>query len=179
MLIALNQKKKKMKEKERKHLWIMKSVFPFWNIQINLLENWKFLEAYYSILGYYWKGMWWLFCFIFFFVFTEIHLIYNVYICVYIHIYTDTYIWVLRWHNSKRFICQCRRRKSCGFDPWVRKIPWSRKWKPGPVFLPGQFHRQRSLVGYSPWGHTESDVTEHMNMCIYIYIYTFSNSFPW
>ena len=37
-----------------------------------------------------------------------------------------------------------------GFDPWVGKIPWSRKWKPTPVFLPGKFHGQRSLVGYSP-----------------------------
>ena len=38
-----------------------------------------------------------------------------------------------------------------GFDPWVRKIPWSRKWQPTPVLLPGEFHGQRSLVGYSPW----------------------------
>ena len=37
-----------------------------------------------------------------------------------------------------------------GFDPWVGKIPWSRKWQPTPVFLPGKFHGQRSLVGYSP-----------------------------
>ena len=33
-----------------------------------------------------------------------------------------------------------------GFDPWVRKIPWSRKWLPTPVFLPRKFHRQKSLV---------------------------------
>ena len=37
-----------------------------------------------------------------------------------------------------------------GFDPWVGKIPWRRKWQPTPVFLPGKSHRQRSLVGYSP-----------------------------
>ena len=43
------------------------------------------------------------------------------------------------------------------FDPWVRTIPWSRTWKPTPVFLPGKFHRQRRLVDYSPWGHKESD----------------------
>ena len=47
-----------------------------------------------------------------------------------------------------------------GFDPWVRKIPWSRAWQPTPVFLPGESHGQRSLAGYSPWGHKESDVTE-------------------
>ena len=40
-----------------------------------------------------------------------------------------------------------------GFDPWVGKIPWRRKWQPAPVFLPGKFHGQRSLVSYSPWGH--------------------------
>ena len=42
-----------------------------------------------------------------------------------------------------------------GFNPWVGKIPWRRKWQPNPVFLPGESHGQRSLVGYSPWGHKE------------------------
>ena len=42
----------------------------------------------------------------------------------------------------------------------VRKIPWRREWQPTPVFLPGEFHGQRSLVGYSPWGHKELDMTE-------------------
>ena len=46
------------------------------------------------------------------------------------------------------------------FDPWVGKIPWRRKWKPTPVFLLGEFHGQRSLAGYSSWGHKESDTTE-------------------
>jgi len=53
--------------------------------------------------------------------------------------------------------CQCRRH---GLNPWVRKIPWRRNWQPTPVFLSGKFHGQRSLVGYSPWGHKESDMTE-------------------
>ena len=38
---------------------------------------------------------------------------------------------------------------------WVRKIPWRRKWQPTPLFLPEKSHGQRSLVGYSPWGHRE------------------------
>ena len=38
------------------------------------------------------------------------------------------------------------------FNPWVRKIPWRRKWQPTQVFLPRKFHGQRSQVGYSPWG---------------------------
>ena len=47
-----------------------------------------------------------------------------------------------------------------GFDPWVGKISWRRKWQPTPVLLPGKSHRQRSLVGYSPWGRKESDTIE-------------------
>ena len=39
------------------------------------------------------------------------------------------------------------------FNSWVRKIPWRRKWQPTPAFLPGKSHGQRSLEGYSPWGH--------------------------
>ena len=54
--------------------------------------------------------------------------------------------------SGKECDCQCRRYKRCGFDLWVGKIPWSRKWQLTPVFLPGKFHGQRSLVGYSPWG---------------------------
>ena len=60
--------------------------------------------------------------------------------------------------------CQCRRGRSLGLNPWVRKIPWSSKWQPTPVSLPGKFHGQRSLVGCSPWGHKESDTTEHAHL---------------
>ena len=49
-----------------------------------------------------------------------------------------------------RICLQCRRP---GFNPWVRKIPWRRKWLPAPLFLPEEFHGQRSLVGCNPWGH--------------------------
>ena len=48
-------------------------------------------------------------------------------------------------------------------DPWVRKIPWRRKWQPSLVFLPGESHGQRSLAGYSPWGCEESDTTERLS----------------
>ena len=61
-------------------------------------------------------------------------------------------------HTSWLRIClQCRRP---GFDSWVGKIPWRRKWQPTPVFLPGESHGQRSLAGYSIWGHTESGMIE-------------------
>ena len=43
------------------------------------------------------------------------------------------------------------------------KIPWRRKWQPTPIYLPGKFHAQKSLVGYSPWGCTELDTNERLN----------------
>ena len=67
----------------------------------------------------------------------------------------------LPWRlSSKEFACQCRRR---GFDPWVRKILWRRKWQLVPVFLPGKSHGQRSLAGYSPRGCKELDMTEQLS----------------
>ena len=54
----------------------------------------------------------------------------------------------------------CRRPR---FDPWVGKIPWRRKWQPTPVFLPGESHGRRSLVGYSPWGRKELDTTQQLH----------------
>ena len=64
--------------------------------------------------------------------------------------------WCFRWLA----VClQCRRR---GFNAWLRKIPWRRKWQPTQVFLPGESHGQRSLEGCSPWGRKESDRTERL-----------------
>ena len=62
--------------------------------------------------------------------------------------------------KKKKSAGPCRR---CRFDPCVRKIPWRREWQPTSVFLPGESHGQRSLVGYSPWGRRESDTTERLN----------------
>ena len=53
-------------------------------------------------------------------------------------------------------------RKSLWFDTWIGKIPWKRKWQPTPVFLSGKSHGQRSLAGYSPWGHKDSNTTEQL-----------------
>ena len=67
--------------------------------------------------------------------------------CFLIHMY-----WMPRlpwWLSGKESTCQCR---SLGFNLWIQKIPWRRKWQPTPVFLPGKFHGQRSLAGYNPWG---------------------------
>ena len=54
----------------------------------------------------------------------------------------------------------CLQYRTPGFDPWVRKIPWRRKWQPTPVFLPGESHGQRSLAGCSLWSCKESDMIE-------------------
>ena len=61
--------------------------------------------------------------------------------------------WWLRWQRI------CLQFRSPGFDPRVRKIPWRREWQPTSVFLPGEFHGQRRLANYNPWGHKESDTT--------------------
>jgi len=68
-----------------------------------------------------------------------------------------------RWCNGKESTCQCKRcrRQGTGSTSWVRKIPWSRKWLPTSVFLPGKFHGQRSLAGYSLWGCKELNVHTH------------------
>ena len=70
-----------------------------------------------------------------------------------------------------------------GFNPWIRKIPWSRKWHHTPVFLPGKFHRQSSLAGYSPraaksqtrlsnWAQQIIIINTHLytlySMCVYV-----------
>ena len=60
-----------------------------------------------------------------------------------------------RWLSGEESACQSRKHRRLGFDPWVRKIPWRRKWQPTPVFFPGKFKRQGSLVNYSSWDHKE------------------------
>ena len=63
--------------------------------------------------------------------------------------------------SGKESACQYRRHKRPRFDPLVRKIPWSRKWQPTPVFLSGKFHRESSLASYSPWVLDGLDTAEH------------------
>ena len=79
--------------------------------------------------------------------------------CVYFPVYRywfglDSCFEIIRglswWLRQSKICLLCRRPR---FNPWVRKIPWRRKWLPTEVFLPGESHGQRSLAGYSPWGH--------------------------
>ena len=65
--------------------------------------------------------------------------------------------------SGKESACQFRRPKRRGFDLWVGKIPWRRKWQPTPVIWLGKSYGQRSLVGYSPWDHKEMDTTEWLS----------------
>ena len=73
-----------------------------------------------------------------------------------------------KWWSSEEPTCQCRKCQWCRFNPWVGKIPWSRKWQSALVFLSGKFYGQRSLAGYYPWGHKQSNTTEHTRTHIYI-----------
>ena len=67
---------------------------------------------------------------------------------------------LLWWLSGKETTWQSRR---CEFDLWVGKIPWRRAWLPTPVFLPGEFHGQRSLTANSTWGSKELDMTERLS----------------
>ena len=58
-----------------------------------------------------------------------------------------------------------------GFNPWVGKIPWRRKWQPSPVLLPGKSRGWRSLVGYSPWSHRELDSTEQLDFHFHFHVW--------
>ena len=94
-----------------------------------------------------------------------------------------------RRRGGKESPCQCRRHRRHGFDPWVGKILWRRKWQPTLVFLPGKFHGQQSLAVYNPWGCKESDMTgwlrththtrahRHMHTCTHTHTRAHAHTF--
>ena len=75
--------------------------------------------------------------------------------------------------SSEEFTCQCGRYKRRGLDPWVRKVRWSRKWQPTPLFLPGKFHGQRRVASYSPCGRKESYTTERFKQQLPVVVQPF------
>ena len=83
---------------------------------------------------------------------------------------------VVQWKRIHLLIQEMQERL---FDPWVRKIPGKRKWQPTPVFLPEKSHGQRNLVGYSPWGHKESDPTEAWAQSLKKLIFCLAWVEPW
>ena len=80
-------------------------------------------------------------------------------VCIYICIYVRN-ILCIRNEGASQIVLVVKnlpantagRGRRCRFHPWVEKVPRRREWQPTPVFLPGECHGQRSLVGYSPWG---------------------------
>ena len=76
------------------------------------------------------------------------------------------------WLSGKESACQFR---SHWFHPWFGKIPWRSKWQPTPMFWSGESHGQRSLAGYSPWGHKEMDTTSQLNNSTPSWIGSFHN----
>ena len=73
---------------------------------------------------------------------------------------TRRHLTVNSWRSGEESAHQCGRHRSLGFLPWLRKIPWGRKWLPSPVFLPGKSYGQKSLAGCNPRGCKESDTAE-------------------
>ena len=65
-------------------------------------------------------------------------------------------------------LLQCRR---LGFGSWVGEILWRREWLPTLIFLPGEFHGQRSLVCYSQWGGKKSDTTERLTLSLSLWAF--------
>ena len=61
------------------------------------------------------------------------------------------------------YICYTR----SNFGGELQVIPWKKEWLPTPIFWPREFYGQRSLVGYSQWGHKESDTTEQFSLSSY------------
>ena len=73
------------------------------------------------------------------------------------------YIGLCRWHSPDKNMSANTEVKRDTSLIHGRKIPWNKKWQPTTVFLPGKFHGQRNLVGYSPRSRKELDTTEHMH----------------
>ena len=94
--------------------------------------------------------------------------------------------WTVRWRTLENPLdrraslvaqmVKCQQCRRPGFDPWVGKIPWRRKWQPTAVFLPGKSHGWRSLAVYSPWGYKESDVTERLHFTTFINLHMLNHS---
>ena len=123
------------------------------------------LGPHLSKLYIYWDSLWWKFCWA---------------------LMDDVERWYLYRNVSKpsRYLMSpprlpqwnSRRHKRPGFDPWVWKSPWRRAWQPTPVFLPGESHGQRSLVGYSPWSCKELDTTDWLHAHVYAHTHTHTHT---
>ena len=89
--------------------------------------------------------------------------------------------WRCNWHSVHRFSQELERNEICLM--WPHSKYWRRKWQPTPVFLPGESHGQRSLVGYGPWGRRELDTTQrlsitHSVLSTFLYLTWFDSRLP-
>ena len=117
--------------------------------KLNGLKQHKFITC-----SFHWSGVWWAQSCLCLDSQTRNRASYYL-----LHLFlSNCTIWLPRWLSSKDSACQCRGCKKCRFDPCIGMTPWRRKWQPTPVFLPGKFHGQRNLAGYSSWGHKQSDM---------------------
>ena len=89
------------------------------------------------------------------------------------------------WYSGKESFCQYRRCRKHGFNPWIRKMPWSGKWKPTPVLLPGKFHAQKSLAYYmhgvvKSWAQLSMHACMHTQMwCRWVISVRFRDPNKW
>ena len=108
---------------------------------------------------------------------TYMNLCAHLFICQHICfcVFVSAYVCFPGGASGKESAFQRKRHKRHGFDLWVRKIPSRSVWQPTPVFLAGESHGQRSLMGYCPQAHKESDTTEatctHARTCAYVWRY--------
>ena len=150
------------------HLSILFYIYTFWlvwnNAAVSILVNIFWWNIYTFLLDLY---LGWNFCvisnvdfrcctfstslgiisFFNFYPFWWVHMWYPIVVLIFIFQSINGLPW---WLTGYSIFLECRRP---GFDPWVGNIPWRRKWQPTPVPLLGESHGQRSLMGYSPWGH--------------------------
>ena len=120
------------------------------------------------------------------YVYTQTYICTHTYICIHTFVYTHTYIYYIFECMYVCFVAfpggSVKNPAFCGAGdlgsiPGLREIPWRREWQPTPVFLPGGFHGQRSLAGYSAWGLNKSDTTEPLTLS-FTFIFVFIQHLP-
>ena len=109
--------------------------------------------------------------------FLEFPYVYHIYIYTYhtylFHICVCVCVYIYSWTSLvAQMVKNLPAVQRPGFNPWVGKTPWRRKWLPTLVFLPRESHGQRSLEVYSPWSHKMSDTTEWLSLHFTSYIHT-------
>ena len=101
----------------------------------------------------------------------------NFIVSVILYLFPLTSMGFLGDTSGRESACQGRKCRRLGFHPWVGMRPWRRKWLPTPEFLSRESHGQRSLASYSPWGHKESDMSEHVFTALHLPS-TYGSDFP-